>query len=99
MDYSRRDFGKLALAGMPAAFLVGETKLFGALAQAKPNSVINGVIIGTITYSFRSMPDQSAEATLRYAVESGISRLELMDGPVNSFLQPPGAGGRGGGGR
>ena len=103
MGYSRRDFGKLALAGMPAAFLIGETKLFGALAlQAKPNSVIDGVTIGTITYSFRSMPDQSAEATLRYAVESGISRLELMNGPVDSYLAMPtgragGAGARGGG--
>ncbi|MEO7191587.1 MAG: hypothetical protein ABI051_11080 [Vicinamibacterales bacterium] len=60
MSYSRRAFGKLALAGVPAAYLIGETNLFGAAFQAKPNSVINGVTIGAITYSYRSMPDQSA---------------------------------------
>ena len=66
MSYTRREFGKLALAGVPAAALLGRSDaLFGAFAQAKPNSVVNGVQIGTITYSFRSMPDQSAEATLK----------------------------------
>jgi sugar phosphate isomerase/epimerase len=46
-------------------------------AAAKPDSKIKGVQIGTISYSFRSMPDQSAEATLRYYVDSGISGAEL----------------------
>ena len=41
--------------------------------------------IGTITYSYRSMPDQSAEATLKYIVDSGISQVELMGGPVNDY--------------
>jgi sugar phosphate isomerase/epimerase len=95
MDFSRRDLGKLALAGVPAAYVIGETSLFGAPAQAKPNSVLGGVIIGTITYSYGSMGDQSAEATLKYVVDSGISQIELMGGPVNSFLGAPG-GGRGG---
>ena len=44
------------------------------------------------------MPDQSAEATLRYVVESGISQIELMNGPAESFAGAP-QGGRGGGGR
>jgi sugar phosphate isomerase/epimerase len=70
------------------------------LAAGRPNSLINGVQIGTITYSFRSMPDQSAEATLRYVVESGINAIELMNGPAESFAGAPrtqrgaGAGGR-----
>jgi sugar phosphate isomerase/epimerase len=69
-------------------------RVFG---QGKPNSsLIDGVQIGTITYSFRSMPDQSAEATLKYIVESGISAIELMGGPVESFAGAP-AGGPGGG--
>ena len=54
--------------------------------------------IGTITYSYRSMPDQSAEATLKYIVDSGISGIELMGGPVESFAGAPTAAGRGGGG-
>jgi sugar phosphate isomerase/epimerase len=89
--------GKLALLAVPAASLVESP--FTALAQTrKPNSVIAGVSIGTITYSYRSMPDQSAEATLRYVVESGISQIELMNGPAESFAGAPQGGARGGGG-
>ncbi|WP_375583819.1 sugar phosphate isomerase/epimerase family protein [Cyclobacterium xiamenense] len=55
----------------------------------KPNSKINGVQIGCITYSFRSMPDQSAEATLNYVTECGINAIELMGGPAESFAGMP----------
>ena len=97
MLYTRRDIGKLALMAVPTAALAESP--FAALAQTrKPNSVIGGVSIGTITYSYRSMPDQSAEAMLRYVVESGISHIELMNGPAESFAGAP-QGGRGGGGR
>jgi sugar phosphate isomerase/epimerase len=99
MTLTRREFGKLALAGLPAAAVLGRANaVFGAFAQAqgKPNSLIDGVQIGTITYSFRSMPDQSAEATLKYIVDSGISAIELMGGPVESFAGAP-TSGRGGG--
>ena len=106
MAYTRREFGKLALAGLPAAAVLGRGEsLFGAFAQAKPNSLINGVQIGTITYSYRAMPDQSAEAVLKYVLDSGISAIELMGGPVESFAGAPasgrggGPGGGGGGGR
>src|SRR5262245_55921085 len=104
MSYSRREFGRLALAGLPAAAVLGRSdSVFGALvAQAKPNSLIDGVQIGTITYSYRQMPDQSAEATLKYILDSGISAIELMGGPVESFAGAPTSGrggGPGGGGR
>ena len=83
---TRREFGKLTLAGLPATALLGAShSAFGAFVQATPNSVFGGVQIGTITYSYRSMPDQSAEATLKYIVDSGISAIELMGGPVESF--------------
>jgi sugar phosphate isomerase/epimerase len=96
MSYTRREFGRLALAGLPAAAVLGRTEsIFGAFAQAKPNSLIDGVQIGTITYSYRSMPDQSAEATLKYIVDSGINAIELMGGPVESFAGAP-SGGAGG---
>ena len=99
MPYTRREFGKLAIASLPAAAVLGGTEsIFGAFAQAaKPNSLINGVQIGTITYSYRSMPDQSAEATLKYILDSGISGIELMGGPVESFAGAPAGPGRGGG--
>jgi sugar phosphate isomerase/epimerase len=97
MLYTRREIGKLALA-VPAAGLVPAW----VVGQARPNSKIDGVQIGTITYSFRSMPEQSAEATLKYTVDSGISAIELMGGPVESFAGAPSSGrggGPGGGGR
>jgi sugar phosphate isomerase/epimerase len=98
MQYTRREFGKFAVGAVPLAALL---RPLDVPAQArKPNSTINGVNIGTITYSYRSMPDQSAEATLRYIVESGISQIELMGGPAESFAGIPqsGRGGAGGGG-
>src|SRR6266545_7323289 len=98
MSYTRREFGKLALAGLPAAAVLGRNESIFS-AQAKPNSLINGVQIGTITYSYRSMPDQSAEATLKYVVDSGISGIELMGGPVESFAGAPTSGRGGGAGR
>src|SRR5437773_5035643 len=96
MLYTRREIGKLALMGWPTASLFEGA--FTAPAQTrKPNSVVGGVSIGTITYSYREMPDQSAEATLRYVLESGISQIELMNGPAESFAGAP-QGARGGGG-
>ena len=102
MAYTRREFGRLALAGLPAAAMLGRgDSIFGAWAQAKPNSLIEGVQIGTITYSYREMLDQSAEAVLKYVLDSGISAIELMGGPVESYAGVPssGRGGGGGGGR
>jgi sugar phosphate isomerase/epimerase len=93
MSYSRREFGKLALAGVSAALCER-----ASFAQGKPNSLINGVQVGTITYSYRSMPDQSAEALLNYVVTDGISAIELMGEPAEHFAGAPSRGGRGGGG-
>lgn len=84
MLYTRRDIGKIGLAGLTSGFA---SKL---IAAAKPNSKVKGVQIGTITYSYRSMPDQSAEATLKYTVDSGISAIELMGGPVNDWARKKG---------
>src|SRR5438128_3250674 len=95
--WTRREFGKLALGTVPAAALLGKSAISSILSAAeRPNSLINGVQVGTITYSYRSMPDQSAEATLKYIVDSGVSAIELMGGPVESFAGAPPSG-RGGG--
>src|SRR5213075_759560 len=97
MEYSRRDFGKLALAAMPAAALL-ERSFAGSMlvAAERPDSLINGVQVGTITYSYRSMPDQSARALLGYIVADGISAVELMGQPAEEFAGAP-ADRRGGG--
>jgi sugar phosphate isomerase/epimerase len=55
----------------------------------KSGSTINGVKIGVITYSFRDLPDQSAEATLDYIIKSGITHAELMGGPAETFVGAP----------
>ena len=106
MEYTRRDLGKFALALPGVTLLGGYEPLFAQARTARPNSKINGVQIGTITYSYRSMADQSAEATLKYIVDSGISAVELMGAPVlayararSGFQPSAGAGGAGGGGR
>ncbi len=81
-------------AALVSGTVIGSNKLFGAPAIIrtlgdKPNSLIDGVQIGVITYSFRDMPDQSAEATLQYVLDSGISAIELMGGPAESFAGAP----------
>ena len=98
MSFTRREFGRLALTAIPAAAAMGRTDgIFGAFTQARPNSLIDGVQVGTITYSYRSMPDQSAEATLTYVLDSGISAIEFMGGPVEAFAGAPAPAARGGG--
>ena len=78
-----------AMAALPAnlAFAADEKPA----AAAKPNSVINGVHIGCITYSYRSSGVDTAEQTLAALVENGLSETELMDGPIRAFgaLPPP----------
>ena len=67
-------------------------------SASKPNSKFNGVQIGAITYSYRGMPG-TAEDILKYAVESGLSSLELMGEPAEQFAGVPSAGRRGRGRR
>ncbi len=92
MYLKRREFSKLALAAAAAPL--------GELFAAKPNSIFNGVVIGTITYSFRSEAQASneAEPLLKMVVDSGISHIELMPSAAENYAGSPAAGGRGGGG-
>lgn len=102
-DISRRQFIG-ASAATVAGLVVGTKSVIGAPAiiknLGKPNSMFKGVQVGTITYSFRSMPDQSAEAILKYCVDANVSAIELMGAPAESFAgapaAPPRAGGPGG---
>ena len=88
MTMTRRQFGKLAAAAVPAA----------ALAD-RPNSKFNGVQIGAITYSFRALPS-SADDILKYCLELGINSIELMGDVAENYAGAPAARGRtGGGGR
>ena len=74
---SRRAFlGTMSAAA--AATLVLPPRAF---ADGKPNSVFNGVRIGCITYSYRSMA-KTAEETLKALLDDGLSETELMGGPI-----------------
>lgn len=88
---SRRAFlGKtsLALAGLSIA----SHRVFGAPAilknLGKPNSKFNGVQLGTITYSFRSLPTH-AEAVLKYCLDANVSAIELMGSTAEAFAGAP----------
>ena len=50
--------------------------------------MINGVQIGVITYSFRSMPG-TAENLLQYCLQCNISAIELMGEPAEAFAGIP----------
>jgi sugar phosphate isomerase/epimerase/predicted peroxiredoxin len=55
----------------------------------KPNSLINGVQIGLITYSFRELPDQNAESILEYTLSCGVSGVELWGDVAEVFAGKP----------
>jgi sugar phosphate isomerase/epimerase len=77
--YSRREFGRLALAGLPltVAFAQG---------SSKTNSSFNGVRIGVQSYSFRSLPLDDA---IKAMAGIGIGECELFSGHVEPRIGPP----------
>jgi sugar phosphate isomerase/epimerase len=82
--YSRRDFGRMAFAILPLSLV------------AASNSKINGVQIGAITYSFRSISDP--EAIIKAMAQIGLSEAELMSNHAEALAGAPAAG-RGGAGQ
>jgi sugar phosphate isomerase/epimerase len=80
--YTRRNFAKLAMAGLP----------LGA-ALAKINSKVGGVQIGVQSYSYRDRP---LDAAIQAMVEDGIGECELFSPHIEPGPMPrPGGGGRG----
>lgn len=88
---SRRTFiGKSALAVTGLA--ISSQQIFGAPTILKnlgrPNSKFNGVQLGTITYSFRSLPC-NAEQVLKYCTDANVSAIELMGNTGEAFAGAP----------
>lgn len=82
---NRRTFlGTAALATAGAALAPRTTWA----APGKPNSNFNGVNIGVISYSWRSMPC-TAEDVVNYCVSGGISSIELMGDVAEAFAGIP----------
>lgn len=90
-NLSRRKFlGTTALT--VAGITLASQSTFGFPAYiknlGKPNSLFNGVQIGAITYSWRSMPS-SAEQILQYCIDCNISAIELMGPVAEEFAGAP----------
>lgn len=78
MTYSRRDFGKIALAGLPLS-----------VALAKIDSKINGVQLGVQTYSFRELPDANIiDAVIKNMTDIGLGMCELFAAQVEEGWRP-----------
>jgi len=86
---TRRDFGKLTVAGIPASL----ASLRGRQSVKTINSKVKGVQIGAITYSFRAMPDP--REIIKAFVSVGLGEMELMSGDCEKLAGAPAAG-RGG---
>jgi sugar phosphate isomerase/epimerase len=79
--------------GCPPLWTAAQTDTSG---ESKPNSVIDGVRIGCITYSFRGELN-SAEDILKALIKDGLSEVEMMDGPIRAYAGIRGGRGRRGG--
>jgi sugar phosphate isomerase/epimerase len=77
--YSRREFGRLALAGLPMTVAFAQD-------SSKINSSFNGVRIGVQSYSFRSLPLDDA---IKAMAGIGIGECELFSGHVEPRIGPP----------
>ena len=80
--YSRRDFLKISAAAIP----------FSAFA-AKIDSVVGGVRLGAITYSFRQMPrtpgaPDAVDVMIKSCQECGIGEIELFSPDLEPVRLP-----------
>lgn len=89
-NLSRRRFigsAVLAAAGVLAFSKSSFAGVLSGLAD-KPNSRINGVQIGVITYSFRSKPD-TIDDLLKYCIDCNINAIELMGDAAEIYAGAP----------
>jgi sugar phosphate isomerase/epimerase len=87
MLYTRREIGKLALAGLPAGVLLESATL---TAATKPNSKWAGVQVGmNVPYNFGPTPVLTSDEVLQKCIDLNISGVELRSQPVEAFLGIP----------
>lgn len=88
---SRREFIGRSAAAVTGVALASHSA-FGAPAfirnLGKPNSKFNGVQVGAITYSWRSLPT-GAEQVLKYCIDCNVSAIELMGSTAEAFAGAP----------
>jgi sugar phosphate isomerase/epimerase len=76
--YSRRDFAKIAAAGVPAVLMPGALR-----ATARINSTIDGVRLGAQTYSFREKP---LDGVIQALVECQLGDCEVFSPHIEPKL-------------
>ena len=91
MSFTRREFGKIALAGVPAAGVAMQMGFGSVSAQAaKPMSRWAGVLVGlNVPYSLGTGNNIAAEDLLTRIVDVGFSGVELRAQPVEHYLGSP----------
>ena len=82
-NISRRDFVKTAFAGVP---------LYASVTR-KIDSVVSGVRLGAITYSFRQLPrtpgaSDAVDVMINALTECGIGEIELYSPDLEPYRQP-----------
>ena len=100
MAYSRRDFGKMMLSSVPMATGFGTTfgspGLLRALV-ARSDFVVNGIRLGTISFSFKELKKTVGEAqwpeVLGDCQQCGLSNLEIEIAKVEPIRTLTGGGG------
>ena len=85
---SRRAFFLKSSLYLAALILSGVLVGFKYTNNNKPDSNFDGVQIGVISYSWRSMPS-TAEDILKYCLQSGISSVELMGDVAEQYAGIP----------
>ncbi|MDL2279020.1 hypothetical protein LJC57_10590, partial [Parabacteroides sp. OttesenSCG-928-G07] len=90
---SRRKFFGTSATALAAAAIVpsGLTSCVNVAAPATPievGSKFNGVQIGAITYSWRTLPGGLANI-IKYCKTAGLSSIELMSGDLEEYLGIP----------
>lgn len=95
---TRREFGQLALSGVPAALMLGGGPLGAAAplrSALKIDSKIKNVQFGAITYSFRGI--NALDEIINGFVSLGLGEMELMSNHCETAAGLPPAPARGGG--
>ena len=88
--YTRREWGRLAMAGLPGAALLLDHSQAFAGPVTKPSSTWAGVQVGmNVPYNFGTRTTMSAEDVLEKCIQLGVGTVELRAQPIEKSLGLP----------
>src|ERR1700682_4251347 len=86
--YTRREWGKLALVGLPGSAALLNPVFAGP--SAKPSSTWAGVHVGmNVPYNFGTRTTMNAEDVLEKCIQLGVGTVELRAQPIKKSLGLP----------